>query len=295
VSHDPLAFLDWEPDRDDWGEVDAVACYEQAQDQFTGGDLQAALATLDAGLETVGHKDDPSTTEQAFLLATKALILVRGEQFDPAIPILDRVTELTDDSEQLLRLNLFGHALVSMLLAYRGEYEPALAAVTPYATTYLHDDRLDIRAAGIEVYGRRLSVLVYSDRIDDAEREWRDLRTDHASDADPEIRAAVASAGEGQVVALLERKKNRQVLAMADDILSLYRTEAHPKIRAHIAIVLWVRLIALRRRGRVLAFSRGLRDFVRFVGSDPEPEVVEAMKRYPRGEGLVRNIKIVNS
>lgn len=296
MDRDPLSFLDWDPDDEDYSSTTALDSYRHAREQYSGGDAKAALSTLDEGLTAVGLAGG-SDREVALLLSKKAQILAESGRRDEALTLVDRLIELTDeiDEDDFQLVNVLCRTAAAGVRKERGEYDVALALLNDVVAAYGDDDRPKLRAAATSARAWRVHALVEQGRVGEARADWLALRASHGEDTETIVRAEVATAGMMAAGALLARRRTHLALRTADEVLALYRTETAPDIRAAVAIAIWARCVALRKTGRFIAFYRGFRDFARFCGAEPEPEIVEALRSYPGGESVVRNIRIFNS
>lgn len=295
MDRDLLSFLDWEPDDEDRSGDAAMAAYQQAREQLSGGDSRAALGTLDRGLEAAGL-DNRTDAELAVLLGAKAMILIETGRHDEALVLFNRLLEVTEDGEELLHpLNVLSRVGMALLLAEQGQREEALAALSNVASAYASEDDPRIRAAGVSALTHRIRELAELGRFEAARAEWLSLRASHGADPEPKVRAEVASGGKTATILFVDRRRYRLALKTADEVMALYRTETDPEIRAAVALTMWSRLTALRRRLRLVGFWRGSQDLMRYIGSEPEPELVEAIRdAHPRGEAVLRHARVLN-
>lgn len=264
---------------------------DRACEQRAAGDLDGALATLDDGLATVGL-DGGAEDELALLLHTKAVTLGLAARYDEAEALFHRVLELIEGREDEAELRLL-QALcwlgMALLLSERGNHANAKEALLDVELLYVADDDPDIRAVATSALGFRIGELLRLGELDEALEHWEVLRVSHGADPDPAVRADVAVAGRTTALALLEARRTSLALATARRVIALYRAETDPDIRAAVAVAMLARLVALWRRARLLAVWRETRALVLFLGSNPEPQVVEAMRSAgPYGAALVR-------
>lgn len=270
---------------------DALWFHNRACEQRAAGDLVGALATLDEGLVAVGLEDGAGD-EVAFLLHTKAVTLGLTGEADEAQALFNRALELTDGREDEGRVRLLqAHCRIGMALlpAERGDHADAESALMDIALRYGADMDPDVRCVAVSALGLRGGELLKLRDFDEARSNWELLHHLYGAEPDPAARAEVALAGKEAAVGLFRAGRTRAGLATANEVISLYRTESEPDIRAAVAITMLARLISLWRRARLLAAWRRSKELVRFLRERPEREVVQAMcSASSYGEALVR-------
>jgi tetratricopeptide (TPR) repeat protein len=294
MDRDLFSFLDWDPDDEERSSDAVFAAVRQALDQRSGGDNDAALATLDRGLEAA-VLDDPSDAELAALIGTKAVILGDVGRYDESLVLFDRVRDVTQDAEGFLgQLHVLSRVSSAVLRSEQGHREEAVEALRGIAADYADSQDPRLRAAGVFALACRIRGLAELGRFEEARADWAALRDGYGADPDRKVRAEVAAAGKNLTIASVERKRYSLALGTADEVVALYRAETDPEIRAAVLVTMCARLPALRRRLRLLRFWHAIQDILRFIGSEPEPELIQAMRDQPRGERILRQARVFN-
>jgi hypothetical protein len=102
-----------------------------------------------------------------------------------------------------------------------------------------------------------------------------------ACDRDPLLkpfRTRVASLGAATASDLVGSNEAKLALAVADEVIARFGSSEELLARAAVAVAMQVRIVALRRRRRILRAARAGSDLMSFVGPEPEPEVIEVMR-----------------
>lgn len=89
-------------------------------------------------------------------------------------------------------------------------------------------------------------------------------------------KAKVAYAGDVAARLLVARKPSL-ARSIAETVITRYGSSTEPETRAAVAIALSSKAVASFRRGRLLTCWRANWALLEFLGSNPEPEVVEAL------------------
>jgi tetratricopeptide (TPR) repeat protein len=258
---------------------------DSADDHHTKGDDQGALATLESGLEAAGLEEWPSM-DLACLLFAKATILTSLGRRDEALALLNRVLELTDSEDGV---HIHSRVKAANLRVERGEHDDAIAALGDVVEVYGADPDPSIRRVAAWASECRIRALAEVGRYEDARAEWVALRDARGGDEEPDVRIWVARAGHAALGVFQNAQKRQLALQTADEVIDLYVADTDPEVRATLALTMWSRL-QLRRR-RPLSYVREMRAFWSFIGSNPEPEVVAALRLSRRGPKLLRQAK----
>jgi hypothetical protein len=97
---------------------------------------------------------------------------------------------------------------------------------------------------------------------------------------DPELGPRVMVGWVGAVAASLfaEQKQPKFAVALADDVIACFRTSEEPRLRAAVALAMQVRVLAFRQKRRILRAARAGSELAAYLGPDPDPQVIEAMR-----------------
>jgi hypothetical protein len=123
--------------------------------------------------------------------------------------------------------------------------------------------------------------------LDGVEVAWESVRVQYGAETHPAIRCRVAGAGWWAARGLLKAKRRADALRISEEVVGTYGSDTEADTRAHVVAVMYVRHSALRLR-QVAARQRALDDLIHFVGSNPEPEVVEVIRAHKKADLLLR-------
>jgi hypothetical protein len=141
----------------------------------------------------------------------------------------------------------------------------------------------------------RIRELAEFGHFTEARSEWTSLRGNLGEDLDPDVRKQVAYAGRELLVRLWNRGQHRLALKTADEVISAFENDRDPNIRATIVLAMMSRSLILQRRLRLVAHFRANGRIARFIGDDPEPEVIAAVRMHRQGDRILRIAKHYNS
>lgn len=168
---------------------------------------------------------------------------------------------------------------MALALGERGQHAEAGEALLNVASSYENEHDPTIRVVAASALALRVGELLKSHDFTAARAGWQSLRESYGRDPDPRVRAEVAFGGTTTALGLLASRHADGALATTEEVIALYRNETDPHIRANVAVALW---------------ARG-HELLCFLGSNPEPEVIEALRIVtPDAEELVRRAQEVN-
>ena len=235
--------------------------------------MRGVLADLEDALSEEGDYYET-------LLAARAITLALLGQREEADLVVGRVVEdleATGDGDLLPLTLANGRLRVAAVLRDRGEYAAAERAMSDVASFYEGDDDPALREVAARALAARVHALICSGESDRIRVAWAKLRTAHGGDLDPEVRRDVARGGVIAAEGLRRARRKAEALATCDEVIGLYRSDTDPAIRGDVAVTMYVRLWSLLRPWRIPRLRR-VEEVVDFVGSDPEPEVIEALR-----------------
>lgn len=237
-------------------------------------DFRGVHAFLDDALAEEANHDS------AMLLAAKVLALAQfGDDEEINLAFRDLVHTLGDRTDLLSLPLAQGRYCIGLALGELGGHAAAEQALSDVATFYQGDDDPGIRKVAISALGsriRELSDLGDTDKVRDA---WASLRDAYGPELDLGVREEVARAGRSAAGSLLDAGRVADALTISDDVIALYESDTDPTIRGLVAVTLWVRIDALRASKQPVARWRTRRQLLHFIGNNPEPEVIEALRR----------------
>jgi tetratricopeptide (TPR) repeat protein len=296
VDNDLLRGLDWELEGDE--DTDTRVLLKEAVRQNRAGEVEEALGTLERALLQAEVEPVGDESVLALLLLTRVVCLAKLERFDEAGVVTGRLLEVTEGGEGTLRrLDGLAKSVHAVLLGERGHREEAIERLTELEREFGDDPDPTFRAVGISALRYRIRQLVELRRVDEATTQWNALLADCGSNPEATIRAGVAWAGTDVAIALLRQKKDSAGLAIVDQVIGRFRSAVESETRAAVAVAMACRLRVYLRRGRLLGYWRSAQEFFAFVGRDPEPEVLEAIREaYPSRQGnrLLRAARTFN-
>jgi hypothetical protein len=237
-------------------------------------DFRGVHAFLDDALAEEDNHDS------AMLLAAKVFALAQfGGDEEINLAFRDLVHSLGDRTDLLPLPLAQGRYCIGLALGELGEHAAAERALSDVATFYQGDDDPGIRKVAISALGsriRELSNLGDTDKVRDA---WASLRDAYGPDLDLGVRKEVARAGRSAAGRLLDAGRVADALTISDNVIALYESDTDPTIRGLVAVTLWVRIDALRASKQPVARWRTRRQLLHFIGTNPEAEVIEALRR----------------
>lgn len=238
------------------------------------GDMKGVLADLEDALSKEGDYYET-------LLAARAITLALLGQREEADLVARRVVEDLEGTgdEDLLPLTLAnGRLRVATVLSDRGEYGAAERAMSDVASFYEGDDDPALREVAARALASRVHALSGSGESDRIRPAWESLRTAYGGDLDPWVRRHVARGGAIAAVGLRRARRRAEALATCDEVIELYRSDTDPAIRGEVAVTMMTRLGSIVRPWRFPRL-RAVEEVLHFIGTDPEPEVIEALRQ----------------
>jgi tetratricopeptide (TPR) repeat protein len=253
------------------------------------GDMRGVLADLDDALREEGD-DDYET-----LLAAKAITLFQLGRREEAELVVGRLLENlvgTDDGDLRPLVLAEGRVRVATGLADRGEYAAAERALGDVASFYEGDHDPAFRSVAARALACHIHALF---PLGDGPRirlAWEELRTSYGGELDPRIRRHVARGGVTAALGLSNARCKEEASATAEEVIELYRSDTDPTIRADVAVAMWMQARWWWPFPRI----RANRDFADFLGSDPEPEIIEALRHAtPKADRILRYARQANA
>lgn len=247
------------------------------------GPFDQVLAAVEADLQ---DEESPET------LATKVLMLVQlGESEERIAESAQRLIELAESEGVNLPEQLaVGRLLLAVCLASScRRFSEAADAFSDVTAFYSADDDPYIRGLAVWAIEERINALVQLGDLDGVVASWETARTDFSADVRAPVRCRVAAVGRNAATALLKAERKGDAHTIADEVTRLYQSDTEVMTRAQVVGAMMVRYSALPR-WRVRSRAPALRDLWHFIGSDPEPEVVQAIRTLHPGsaEWLLR-------
>lgn len=235
------------------------------------GDFVGVLAALEERLAAEGELSE--------LLGAKVLTLVQlGQPEERILDVADRFLEVTAaQGEDVPALLALSRLLVAQTLDTGSRCSESAQALSDVASFYGTDDDPHIRSVAAWALQNRFYCLVQLGDLDGVGAAWESVRDQYGGETHPAIRTAVARAGRRAAVAFWNADRAADALRTSEEVIGAYRSDPEADIRADTVAAMIVRYSSLRRR-RLVARWRALTELVHFVGSNPEPEVVEAIR-----------------
>lgn len=232
------------------------------------GNFESVLASLE---ELIAER------ETAELQGAKAItLLLLDRPSEQIIDVLQRFAQLGGEAGPLRTLD-HSRLLIAQTLHYDGQYAAAAQASSDVASFYGTDEDPFLRGIAAYAIQYRIRALIRLGDFDEAVAAWRSLCSNYGADDNVTVRTAVAAAGQAAAVGFLKADRTDDASRAADEVARLYENDTDAMTRAHVVAAMIVRYSALPRR-RLLARSQALTALFHFVGSNPEPEVVEAIR-----------------
>jgi tetratricopeptide (TPR) repeat protein len=281
VDDDLLRGLDWEIEEIEDG--DARELVSEAIDVYRSGEVDDALDTVERALVQAEVEATADDTVVAELLILRATCLAKLKRMDEAIVVCQHFRDITGDRDGFLRfLHGLGTTLEALLLAERGEHSKAIDYLTEVVDDFADDQEPRRRALAVDAQGYRIRQVLELDQPHAAVAQWKTLLDGFGGDPDATVLAAVAGAGADAATFLLIKAQVASAHSVAADVIERFESRSEGDIRASVALAMCCRWAAFRRRGRMFAYWRSFQEFLAFVGTDPEPEIVEAIREaYP--------------
>lgn len=235
------------------------------------GDIEGVLKTIE---------DDFLTEDESLMpLGAKAISLVLLDRpADVVAPVLQRIIEHTKQPDHLPRVFAAGRLMIGEILLIRGEFAAAAEALSDIAAFYATDEDAHLRAIAVSAIESRIRALNQLRDVDQVRAAWDSVRIEYATETHPEIRTHVAGAGRWTAVCLLKKaQRDEEALKACEEVIELYGSDTDVETRANVGSAMMLRYSLLPRR-RLVARWQALRHLFHFVGSNPEPEVVEAIR-----------------
>jgi hypothetical protein len=235
------------------------------------GDFEGVLQALDELLDTVGESPD--------VLGAKLLTLVQLRQPDERIQELaERFLEVTaEKGADVPRSLALGRLLVGRTLETCGELFESAQALSDVASFYGTEADPIMRAVAVWALDDRIFALLKLRDFTGAGAAWESVRAQFGAEIHPAVRSRVADAGMRVAVGLLRNEQTEDAVRAATDVIDRYEQDTQTSTRSYVAVAMMVRLVALPKR-QIRARTRALQDLRHFIGSNPEPELVEAMR-----------------
>lgn len=300
MDSDLYSSLDWDPDEERPGDDRphrVVVRWAALRRQARAGDPLGALATVEQGLAAVGLGGG-TDRDLGLFLHMKALLLPDLGRWEEAVLCEQQVVELAAASEEedLELLGAHARMWLAQLRREQGKLDEALQGLADLAASYASDDDPKLRAIAASSRGFMILHLVETGHFDEARRAWHFLSEAFSKDPDVLVRREVAKFGDLAARAFVHTGHVALGLATAERVIALYRTETDAKIRARVVVAICIRLSELRRKLHVITFWRAQYDLFRFLGSEPEPEVIDAFRTaHRRANHLLRAARIYNN
>lgn len=233
------------------------------------GDFRGVLASLD---DDVSERTSPE-----ILLGAKAITLNQLKQPGEAVGLVRQIAERSG-ADRLPLILAQGRLCVGLVLDERGEHVAADQAFSDIASFYGRNEDPAIRAVAVVSLAARIRAIIDAGDLDRIRPAWESLRSFYGADLDHRVRLEVARAGGLAAVGLARAGRRADALAACEEAIALYQHDTDPAIRADVAAIMWARLEMLPRTTRLRTRARAARELLHFIGSDPEPEVIEAMR-----------------
>lgn len=259
---------------------------------------EAGRAAVEEALEEAEEDgDDPDVL--VVLLHAKCEHLRAAARFEDALTVRDRELDVADahlDRLSSRTAQLVGSAVLerALILGELGRNDEALAIATAeYESAHERSDSAYVRLFRLGAASVRLGQLGELGRACEQVETWITLARDYEDEQELRIRRLVASLGAATAADLVTRHTTTQAIELADAVIGRFRIYEDPRIRAAVAVAMQARIGALRRRGRVISGARGVSELMTFLGPDPEPDVIAAMRRtHPKGaEAILRGAR----
>lgn len=292
VDDDLFRALDWELESGE--DSDGRALLVEALEHKLAGDLDAALDAIDRALLQAELEVVADDAVLALALLTRGAVLVLLERSEEAHVVCAQVRELTKNgSGELAFLDGFARCLTAALLNARGQGAEPIELFRSVAAELC--DSADPRFRGLATLAHAclIRLLLESRRVGDGLAEWRALLEVSRDDPAAEVQAKVARAGD-VAARLLVKRRPSLARSVAETVITRYGSSADPDTRAAVAIALSSKVVACFRRGRLVSCWRANSALLEFLGTDPEPEVVEALREaWPKkAERLLRLARV---
>jgi tetratricopeptide (TPR) repeat protein len=256
---------------------------------------EAGLAAVEEELARVEGSENPDQDALVFLLQAKRLYLEGSSRLEEALAVCERLLDIGEEE------GLGGEAFMlaadaapshARILGNLGHREEALDEATFFlALQESHHDPEEYSALALNAALVRIEQLVALDRFGEATESWTAVLERYGNTSRAQYRGVVAAVGQTTAQLLVGRRKYRLALAVAEEVIARYRADSDPRVRAQVAVAMAVKVAALSKRGRFVAGPRAAEDLWSFLGPNPEPEVVKAMRRAPGGERFLRNAR----
>lgn len=237
------------------------------------GDFKAVLERLD---KLLAEEESPER------LGAKMITLAQlGEPEERIAEVAERLIELgapedPDELRNVARNLAFGRLLIAEVLGTVGDLSEADQALSDVASFYETDEDPFMRAVAVSAIEDRIRVLIKLHDLDGVKAAWDSVLAQYGTETQPPIRSRVAACGRWAAAGFQMAQRTRDVLSTSAEVIDLYQSDSEAATRAHVAATMIVRYLALpltRQRARMRA--RG--ELHHFIGSSPEPEVVEAL------------------
>lgn len=286
---------DWANEHDPPADLSEVL--ERADGLWESGRSNDAITLLD---EAIQHADVSGDLDDESVLA---LHLARARRLGEA----SRFTDLLEACRQsidfawersLARSHLAALAVIlhALTLAEIGRKTESMVELDEIAETFGHEDDPALRAVAASALRYKARELAEVRSLDDGEEALATLTSCYGSDVAPAVRAEAALGMAELAIYFIQAGKRRRALRLASQMLARYEGSRDADIRAALAVAYVSKIHILPRQGRLIAAIRCILAFVRFVGTDPEPKVVQAvLSHHPKGEKLLRHAATFNS
>jgi tetratricopeptide (TPR) repeat protein len=264
-------------------------------------DDEAGLAAVEDALARVEGSDKPDQEALVVLLHAKCHYLSAADRLEEALAICDQELEVADNPETwttkrlALQAFLVRASVLGRLERPEEALESATAVVEAIDESEEDSDEPWALLRTLAVWGEnlRLQQLVKLGRFGEATESWAALLERYGDDSELRIRTQAAWAGAVAAALLLDEGRPKVAMAFADEVIGRFRMYDEPKMRGGVAVAMQIRVMAFRKRGRILQGARAGSELMTFLGPDPEPSVIGAMRAaHPKSaEAWIRNAR----